>query len=157
MQAAEYDEPDAEGRQGCPRHPHVPRFFADKADCPDCLSDPEAENDEPGEGERLCAEAEARGLPDAMTVEDRFWVAWAFQTRRAESCARRADALYETEDPDDLDRAIKLEAAAAKWADSSTKAGKIASQSVLHRNRMAELERRARRHKLTDGNKTEAH
>lgn len=141
----EYDAPDASGLQGCPRHPDAPRFNAARGGCHACVSDPPvAARVERGPGEMLCDEAERRGLPDSMMVEDRFWTAWAFQTRRAELCARKADELYETGSPLDLDRAIKLEAAAAKWADSSTKAGKIASASVHERTRLASLDRRAR-------------
>lgn len=143
----EYDAPDAEGLQGCPRHPDVPRFNAARGECPACAAHPTSPVDpehELGLGERLCLEADRRGLPDSMMVEDRFWSAWAFQTKRAEACARRADDLYESSNPDDIDRAIRLEAAAAKWADSSTKAGKIASGSVTERERLAGLDRRAR-------------
>ena len=145
MDTVEWTAPDEQGNQRCPRHPEVAPFSQSSTGCARCVTDPPpAPSDEPGEGERLCAEAAERGLPDAMMVEDRFWMAWAYQQKRAEKCAARADDLYATGDPDDLDRAIKLEGAAAKWADSSTKAGKIASATVGQRERMASQERAAR-------------
>jgi hypothetical protein len=138
--------------------------------CSDCNARNTAdgpEDDAPGEGELLCERAEARGLPDAMTVEDRMWSVWRTATKRAESCAHLADLCTGTLDaeslhasnpgvasgvrdevarefPFDLDLAAKFEAAAAKWMDVSVKAGKLATVPVLHRERMAELERRAR-------------
>lgn len=142
----EYDEPDADGLQGCPLHPDVPRFDATRTGCAMCEREPAPASSAPeqGPGEKLVEEAARRGLPDAMYVEDRFWNAWAYQTRRSEKCANKADELYETGDKQDLDRAIKLEAAAAKWADTAAKSGKIASASVHERERLAGLDRRAR-------------
>lgn len=72
-----------------------------------------------------------------------MWSTWAFATKRSESCARIADTIAAGGEGD-FDRAAKYEAAAAKWADVAVKAGKLATAPVLHRERMAELERRAR-------------
>lgn len=148
--AVEYDEPDAQGLQGCPRHPYVPRFDATRAGCPACAdTPPSAAVASPGPGELACAEAERRGLPDALYVETRFWTSWQFMERRAEQCATRADKLF---DDGAISEAVRMEAAAAKWADSATKAGKIASASVFERERQAGLDRRAR---ILDKPKTE--
>lgn len=79
-----------------------------------------------------------------------MWNVWRFSTRRAETAARIADRLStfpgEGEDSAlfDLDLAAKFEASAAKWMDVSVKAGKLATAPVLHRERMAEMERRNR-------------
>lgn len=89
-----------------------------------------------------------------------MWNVWRLATKRAEIAARIADRLNGLAVPDDneaplepdLDLAAKYEAAAAKWADVSVKAGKLATVPVLHRERMAEMERRARLVKGQVGN-----
>lgn len=87
-----------------------------------------------------------------------MWNVWRTSTRRAETCAALADRLsqFPTEDEPnplfDLDLAAKFEASAAKWMDVSVKAGKLATVPVLHRERMAEMERRARLLKGQGGN-----
>lgn len=91
-----------------------------------------------------------------------MWNVWRMATRRAEIAARIADRLNglgeidadegETVFEPDLELAAKYEAAAAKWADVSVKAGKLATVPVLHRERMAEMERRARLVKGQAGN-----
>ena len=138
-----------DGLSRCTLHPGTPAFAA-HVGCADCHADdspagPEA--DVPGEGELLCREAARRNLPDAFEVESRMWTTWAFATKRSESCARIADEIG----GDDFDKSAKYEAAAAKWADVAVKAGKLATAPVLHRERMAELERRARMVKSAKG------
>ena len=79
-----------------------------------------------------------------------MWNVWRTATKRAESAAKIADRLSEfpTEDEPnplfDLDLSAKYEAVAANYLDVSVKAGKLATAPVLHRERMAEMERRNR-------------
>jgi hypothetical protein len=146
-----------QGLSRCLSHPGEP--FAPHIGCATCnaSTDTGPEDVEPaGEGEMQCAEADRRGLPDAFEVEARMWNVWRTATRRAETAAAIADKLSRFQEegagsppdtdpfPFDLDLAAKFEAAAAKWMDVSVKAGKLATGPVLHRERMAELERRAR-------------
>jgi hypothetical protein len=163
---AEWTAPDADGQSTCPRHPDA-GAFRPAVGCAGCASDPAPESTAPkiGEGERLCAEAERRGLPDGMLTEDRMWSVWSTATKRAESAARVAvflrsdlesalaanphltvtDAIASMPDLlDYLDLAVKYDAAAAKWMDVSVKAGKQATVSVLQRERAASQERAAR-------------
>lgn len=143
--------PAGQGLSKCKTHPGVGPF-APHIGCSDCLSSPAdgPEDESPGEGEIACETASRRGLPDAFEVEARMWSVWRTATKRAESCSLMADRLMGVEfagvesfEPD-LDLAAKFEAAAAKWMDVSVKAGKLATQPVLHRERMFELEKRAR-------------
>ena len=139
----EYTEPADDGTVACPDHPDAGRFLP-HIGC-QLPHDDGPEQASPGEGERMCAEAARRNLPDAFEVEARMWQVWRTSTKRAEMCAATADALTAgDEGPPNYDLAAKFEAAAAKWMDVSVKAGKLATGPVLHRERMAELERRAR-------------
>jgi hypothetical protein len=151
-----------QGLSRCLTHPGDP--FAPHIGCSTCNASTDTgpeDVESAGEGETQCAEAERRGLPDAFEVEARMWSVWRTATRRAETAAAIADKLShfrpeetrsdEDEEgrpadlfPFDLDLAAKFEAVAAKWMDVSVKAGKLATGPVLHRERMAELERRAR-------------
>lgn len=91
-----------------------------------------------GEGELACAAAAARGLPDGFAVEERMWQAWKFATDRSEKCAGLADSLFEDSD---IDMAVKLEANAAKWADTAIKAAKLGAAAVAIRERIAAADR----------------
>ncbi len=102
------------------------------------------ESEAPGEGESLCAAAAGRGALDALGVELLVTRGWQRDESRADSCIARAEDLYATGLPEDLDRAIKLEGAAAKWADSAKKGVKIVWATVSSRERLASQERAAR-------------
>lgn len=152
----DWTPPGEDGKQDCPRHPEAGRWANG---CPICLSSPPVVESEPGEGERLCRDAERRGLPDAFEVEARMWNVWRMATRRSETAAAIADRLSQFPEDGaepnalfDLDLAAKYEAVAAKYMDVSVKAGKLATVPVLHRERMAEMERRARLLKGQGGN-----
>jgi hypothetical protein len=113
-----------QGLSRCLSHPGEP--FAPHIGCATCnaSTDTGPEDVEPaGEGEMQCAEADRRGLPDAFEVEARMWNVWRTATRRAETAAAIADKLSRFQEEG---------------------AGKLATGPVLHRERMAELERRAR-------------
>lgn len=69
------------GMCGCPVHPDQPPF-APHVGC-QLPHEIGPEQDSPGEGELLVAEAESRGLPDGMTVEAWSWK--AFKAARAEA------------------------------------------------------------------------
>jgi uncharacterized OB-fold protein len=116
---------------------HGKTYDPAKDSCPDCDSETAApEDDQPGEGELACAEAERRGLPDGFTVEARMWEAWQFASQRARLCIERADKLA-----DDVEMSVKLEATAAKWADTAIKAAKLGAVNVLTRERIAAADR----------------
>ncbi len=80
---------NADGSQSCTDHPDAPAFPG-HIGCTACHAAPPPlpVEPEPGEAERLCAEAEAQGLPDSLTVESRAWTAW--QEARADAIASRA-------------------------------------------------------------------
>ena len=145
MDSVEWSAPDEQGNQACPRHPHAAPFKAAHGGCPDCDSDPaDRARDRQGPGETLLIDARSRGLLDALGVEVLVTKGWQRDEARADRCIARAEQLYDTGDPDDLDRAIKLEGAAAKWADTAMKAAKIVNAGVSLREELASEERAAR-------------
>lgn len=133
-----YSEPDATGLVTCKRHPHAPAFRPEVG-CSE-RHDTDDERPEPGDGEKACALAAARGLPDLLDTEARLWGLWRTALDRSMKCAGHADAAFDS----DPEQAVKWEAAAAKWADVSIKAGKLAAEPVLVRERNAGLEKRQR-------------
>lgn len=145
MESAEWSEPDEQGNQTCPRHPGVTPFKASAGGCSACESDPaDRGTTPPGPGERLCAAAQSRGLLDGLAVEVLVTKGWQRDEERADRCIARAEDLFDSGDPDDIDRAIKLEGAAAKWADTAMKAAKIINAAVSLREELASEERTAR-------------
>jgi hypothetical protein len=65
-----------------------------------------------------------------------MWEAWQFASQRARLCIERADKLA-----DDVEMSVKLEATAAKWADTAIKAAKLGAVNVLTRERIAAADR----------------
>lgn len=118
---------------------HGKVFDPAKDSCAQCDAEPSADEDErPGEGEMLCAEAKRRGLPDGFDVEERIVAEWLTACERSEKCATRSDQLA---DASDMESAIRWEMAAAKWADTSIKAAKIVAGTVQTRERVAAADR----------------
>lgn len=137
----------------------------------DCPPQAGPDDDSPGEGEQAVAEAERRGLPDGMRVEEWSWRAFREARREAstcrslaETCATRAQQFIDTQlvamrddgeggmvqaDNEDqarrwLDLAAKFRQSVAKAIDTESKLLKLASGSVALRERRAAKERRDR-------------
>ena len=164
--------PTADGLLTCPDHPDAAPF-AGHIGCPGCHAAPPAapEPHSPGEGERLCAEAAERGLPDGLEVEERAWAAWRDARRDAkvsralvaecldrgrkfitgELVALRPDGEGGTVEADAEDQARKWFAiaatftqAASKSLDTQSKVLKIGAEGTALRERQAAKERRDR-------------
>jgi hypothetical protein len=95
----EWTPPDAEGRQGCPVHPDVPRFYARDGGCPRCRSAPRASSDvlttemveADIEMERVFVQdAEDAGVDDMLELERYGAAAREAASRDADECAELA-------------------------------------------------------------------
>ncbi len=126
---------------------HGKSYNPAKESCADCDAEPPTpEAPRPGEGELACAEAERLGLPNIYECEARAWESWSFARDRKFKLTELADRLFESMDPDDLDRALKAEAIAAKWGDTEIKAEKLGGAPVIVRERIAAADRADREH-----------
>lgn len=95
----EWTAPDTEGRQGCPAHPDVPRFYAAQGGCPDCRSQPSVADDvlttemveADIEMDRVDAlDADVRGLPDMLELEELANKAQVHSRREMNRCRKLA-------------------------------------------------------------------
>ena len=164
--------PNADGTLSCPAHPDERPFHGHLGGCAQCAAAPPVDPaTATGEGERLCIEAAARGLPDGLEVETRAWRAWRDSRNEAthgrklatlcEERARRfldGDIIAETRDREGqivqadsedqarrwLDLAAKLRQVVAKAIDTQSKLLKIGAEGTALRERQAAKEKRDR-------------
>jgi hypothetical protein len=118
---------------------HGKAFDPAKESCPQCDAEP-ATDDEIvlGEGELLCAEAQRRGLPDSLEVEERLWQGVAYARARKELWVERADSLYAG---GAIDEALKAESIAVKWYAEEGKSARSAGEPAMTRERIAAADR----------------
>jgi hypothetical protein len=151
--------PNADGTLSCPAHPDERPFHGHLGGCAQCAAAPPVDPaTATGEGERLCIEAAARGLPDGLEVERAHWNDRKRSVRDAAECRRwahRLEALAEpllasgmAEERAEAREWLKLAAAyrggAHKASDTSNKHTARVAEATALRERQAAKEKRDR-------------